>query len=291
MALAAPELDITKPPVVSGTNPDTGPAVDPTAQQGQWFSNLTGGSQFSRPTQFYDDPTGNGGGSQGTQAITGVVSSYTLAGANIASFVIQATIKYDMPALTTWPSGSNSHGETLTSTAQEYLEPPPILTANFAISSLTNLPAVFSGPYVQQSPPIIAANETLLGWYCWSPGLGPEGQSDGGYYVPAWNNFTSTEGITWVDTLNFTVPGAGLPANDPRFSVIENSYVDGLDIFTSQSSALKISNWESSLNLDPGVLYSTQDLSDVSVFVPEPGTIGLLTLGILGLGLRRKARR
>jgi hypothetical protein len=94
-----------------------------------------------------------------------------------------------------------------------------------------------------------------------------------------------------VDTLNFTVPGAGLPANDPRFSVIENSYVDGLDIFTSQSSALKISNWESSLNLDPGVLYSTQDLSDVSVFVPEPGTIGLLTLGILGLGLRRKARR
>src|SRR5581483_2680949 len=35
---AAPSLAVTKPPVVSGPNPNTGPApLDPHAKQGQWF--------------------------------------------------------------------------------------------------------------------------------------------------------------------------------------------------------------------------------------------------------------
>ena len=311
VARAAPELPITKPPVVSGVDPYTGPPVDPTAVHGQWFLNLSEpeypvGAQFSRAVQFYDNPeqpvnpANEGGGNLGTNAITGVVSSVTTVGGNITAFQIQAAITYDMPALSPWPSGSNSHGETLT-TGQVIIDKPPILTANFAISSDANLPAAFTGPYTPQSPQIVATNEDLLAWYCWTPGHAPDGQSDGGYYVPAWSDFTFN-GTSWVNTLNFTVEGAGLAPTDPRAINIEASYTNLRDIFTSQTSALKIANWESSLNLDPGQLYADElanptipsdvaingDFSDVSVFVPEPGTIGLVVLGILGLGLRRR---
>ncbi|MGD0389784.1 MAG: PEP-CTERM sorting domain-containing protein [Tepidisphaeraceae bacterium] len=311
VALAAPELYITKPPVVSGSDPYTGPVVDPTASQGQWFSNVTPnglptGGQFSLPIQFYDNPetpvntVNGGGGSEGTDAITGVVNAITLVGGNITAFQIQAAITYDMPALSPWPSGSNSHGETLT-TDQVIKYRPPTLTANFAISNLGNVPAAFNGPYTAQSPQIIATNEDLLGWYCWTPGLAPDGQSNGGYYVPAWNNFVFN-GTSWVNTLDFTVDGAGLVPTDPRAINLEDSFDDDLDIFTSQSSALKIANWESSLNLDPGISYAQAleddtipsnvaingDFSDVSVFLPEPGTISLVVLGIFGLSLRRR---
>jgi len=210
-------------------------------------------------------------------------------------FPLQATITYDMPALWPWPSGSNTHGETLTERCQANVVAPPTLTANFAISSVSNLPAAFTGPYVQQFPQIVATNENSLGWYCWSPGDAPDGQSDGGYYVPAWNDFVFN-GTSWVDTLEFTVVGAGLLPTDPRGVAILASYDNGLsdeDIFTSQSSALKISNWQSSLNLDPGVLYETgQDLSDVSVFlVPEPTTLTLLGLAGLALLWRRRTAK
>ena len=309
VALAAPELPITNPPVVSGSDPYTGPSVDPTASQGQWFSNesygVATGNQFSRPIQFYDNPeqpvntTNGGGGWDGTNAILGVVSSVTLESGNITAFQIQAAITYDMPALSPWPNGSNSHGETLT-TDQVARYSPPTLTANFAMPAVPD-PSTIIGPYTEQDPPILATNEDLLAWYCWSPGEAPPGQPDGRYFVPAWDTFTFN-GTSWVDTLDFIVPGAGLPSTDPRWTNIEDSYTYGYDIFTSQSSALKIANWQSSLNLDPGIPYVVEeanntiptdvaingDLSDVSVFVPEPATIGMLGLLMFGLGLRRR---
>ncbi len=314
VAFAAPELLITKPPVVSGSDPDTGPAVDPTASQGQWFTGATTGglptgSQFSIPIQFYDNPetpvntVNGGGGSDGTNAITGVVNSVTFNGANISAFTIQAAVTYDMPALSAWPNGSNSHGETLATTQQQYVYKAPTLTANFAISNDNNVPASFTGPYTLQTPQIVATNEDLLAWYCWTPGDAPDGQADGGYYVPAWKSGFTFNGTSWVDTLDFTVDGGGLIPTDPRAINIESSYGNGYDIFTSQSSALKIANWESSLNLDPGVLYANADdaipsnvaingdFSDVSVFVPEPATIGMVGLLMFGLGLRRRTAK
>jgi len=296
VALAAPELLVTKPPVVSGSEPFTGPIVDPTASYGQWFTGVTTGipssggglptgGQFALPVQFYDNPeqpvnpVNGGGGWDGTNAITGVVSSVTMVGGDITAFQIQAAITYDMPPQSPWPAGSNSHGETLNNTNSLNVVAPPTLTANFAISSVNNLPAAFTGPYVLQSPQIVATNENLLAWYCWTPGYAPNGQANGGYYVPAWNNFTYSGNWQWQDTLDFTVQGAGLAPTDPRASNIESSYVNGKDIFTSQSSALKISNWQSSLNLDPGTLYPTgQDLSDVSVFVPHPIILKVLSV-------------
>ena len=112
-----------------------------------------------------------------------------------------------------WPSGINSHDETLT-TDQVYAVGPPTLTANFAISGDNNL-SLFTGPYVQQSPQIVATNNNLLGWYC-DTRAGAGRESAGGYYVPAWNDFVFN-GTSWVDTLDFTVQGAGLLPTDPRF--------------------------------------------------------------------------
>ena len=293
VALAGPELPITKPPVVGDTEyPYTGPTGDPTASQGQWFLNLATEGLYVKPYQFYDNPVGGGGGSEGTDAIFGVVNAMTLVGGNITAFEISAVITYDMPAPTAWPIGNNALGETLT-TSQVNFVGPPTLTANFAVSSLNNVPSSFTTPYYQVSPQIIAVNNTSLGWYGWSPEYTANGDSTGGYYVPAWDNFTFN-GKSWVDTLEFTVDGAGLAPTDLRFVNIEASYSQNLDIFTSQSSALKISNWESPLNVDQGALYPTgQILSDVSVFVPEPTTLTLLgvcTFSLLACKWRRRKK-
>jgi PEP-CTERM motif len=279
VALASPELPITSPWLNGGLD---GPINDPSMSQGQSFYNYDTQSVFPLPIQFHDNPVG-AGGTGGTDVILGIVNSVTTVGGNITAFTIQASITYDLPAVTPFPQGTNSHaGSIVQPTPELNIQSPPTLTANFAISSLTNMPASFTGPYVQQSPQIIAVNNNLLAWYCWTPGLGG-GEVTGGYYVPGWNHFYFN-GFAWEETLDFTVDGAGLAPTDPRFSNIENSYLNQLDIFTSQSSQLQISSWESSLNLDPGDLYPTgQDLSDVSVFVPEPATLTLLGIGTLSL--------
>ncbi len=295
VALAGPELPITRPPVVgNAVYQYTGPLADPEATWGQSFLDLATENKYALPVQFYDNPVGGGGGSKGTDAIRGVVSSYVLVGANITAFTIQATITYDMPALTGWPSGENALGETLTTSSQLNVVGPPTLTANFAISSLNNVPSSFTTPYYQVSPQIVAANNTALAWYGWTPGWAPTDEPSGGWYVPAWNNFVF-DGTSWVALLFFTVQGAGLDPTDPRYAIIEASSSQKLDIFTSQSSSLKISNWESPLNVDQGKPYPTgQDLSDVSVFVPEPTTLTLLGVGTLSLlayeWRRRKAK-
>jgi hypothetical protein len=286
VALASPELPITRGPVVATENPYTGPPSDPFTTEGQWFYDPTTEGTFPLPVQFYDNPTNGGGGWAGTTAINGVVNGVTTVGGNITAFSIQAQITYDMPPLSGWPPGANLHGETLTNNQSLNIQVPPTLTANFAISGLGNLPTSFTGPYVQQTPQIIAQNYTLLAWYCWT--FATNGQAAGGYYVPAWNNFTLVGG-TWEDALDFTVAGTGLTPADPRYGVLMDSFTNNVDIFTSQSSALKISTWESSIYEDPGQLYPTneegiiEDLSDVSVFVPEPSIFALLGLGIFGL--------
>src|SRR5687767_14467337 len=61
---AAPSLDVRKPPVISGANPNTGPSpIDPTAKQGQWFIGVSSTSSPQvRRQEFHDNVPGQGGG-------------------------------------------------------------------------------------------------------------------------------------------------------------------------------------------------------------------------------------
>lgn len=110
---AAPSLDVRKPPVLSGINPNTGPGVNPTASAGQWFR--TASSLEFRTHEFYDNRSGLGGGARSTNAIFGAVSSILFGpgpGGAILSFSIKATISNDTAATSgVWLAGRNSHGE------------------------------------------------------------------------------------------------------------------------------------------------------------------------------------
>ena len=108
---AGPSLPVTKPPVQS-TALMTGPMIDPTALQGQWFVD-TNGTESVRTNEFYDNVLG---GSAGAGAITGYVDSITYVagpGTPITAFTIQATIFNDTTLEASWGPGTNSHGESL----------------------------------------------------------------------------------------------------------------------------------------------------------------------------------
>ena len=78
IASAGPSLDIRSGAVVN--NGWTGPTCDPDASQGQWFLNLGTCCPEFRTHEFYDNPLGYGGGTQGHYAITGIVTHLDLCG-------------------------------------------------------------------------------------------------------------------------------------------------------------------------------------------------------------------
>ena len=111
LAAAGPSLPVTKPPVQS-TALLTGPMVDPSAIQGQWFKDGIG-AESVRSNEFHDNVAG---GTAGANAITGYVDSITYAGGPgtpITAFTIQATIFTDASLDASWAPGSNRHGESL----------------------------------------------------------------------------------------------------------------------------------------------------------------------------------
>ena len=77
-AVAGPSLDIRNGPVFN--NGWTGPPNDPTAGQGQWFLDPNTGAKEFLTHEFYDNPIGYGGGSQGHFAISGIVTYLDLCG-------------------------------------------------------------------------------------------------------------------------------------------------------------------------------------------------------------------
>lgn len=294
--MAAPSLLITKPPVVSGTNPYTGPANDPTAVQGQWFKDVDTQGLTVRPYEFYDNKQGFGGGTASTNAIYGKVANITFQGPNISGFTIKATISNDTPSSTgTWADGSNSHGETLNTTQRyEGALLNTKLTTSFAISGLGNLPSAWAPPYTDNQPYVIAQTPDELGWYCWSPG---HGDPTGGFYVPTYDFGNIPVNQSATRFLSFGVAGLGLDPSDSRFGVVMDSYyaAEGLgDLFVGRTTSLKISDWLDTLALDDGSPYPMPPgiSSDVSVFhaVPEPGSLLALCSGLAGLGvfIRRK---
>lgn len=265
---AGPALPVTKPPVQS-TAMLTGPAIDPTAAQGQWFKNHEGEEEV-RPYEFYDDLFG---GFMGAAAITGYVHSITYQagpGSPIMAFSIMATVWNDTMGEAEWINGDNSHGETL-----DYLEAAYTgtlydvkLTAEFAVTDPLNLPAMWVAPYRERFELIEAVNEDQAAWYCWSP----ESQEEptGSYYVPTWDFGDIAVGQSTTRKLDFAVP-AGLPAADMRYAAIEQSFLHTNDVLLNRSSSLKISTWIDEITLDNGSPYPLPEQgpfrsSDVSVF-------------------------
>ena len=294
---AAPSLQITKPPVVSGANPYTGPFHDSTAASGQWFEDVASQGVTVRPYEFHDNIPEAGGGTASTNAIYGKVTAVSFQGPNVAGFTIKATITNDtVSSGSTWADGGNSHGETL-HTTQKYVGTlfDTKLTTSFAISGLNNLPSAWVEPYNDLQPYIIAQSHDELAWYCWSPLSGPA--PTGGFFVPTYDFGNIPVNQSFTRFLNFGVAGGGLDPTDPRFNAVMDSYYasEGLgDIFMNRTTSLKISDWLDYLALDDSTPYpvTVQRSSDVSVFhaVPEPGSLLALCSGLAGLGvfIRRK---
>lgn len=275
---ADPAYYITAPPVAN--NGFTGPANDPPAHFGQWFSD---GAVL--PIEFYDQ--------KNSAEIFGTVTSITYAGgggpgANITAFDITATIPAFVSSVP-MGTGTNSHGEILS-----YVEPytGPItnarITAEFAVTDLQNLPPAWVAPYFNDPHSggayyIEATNEDHSAWYCWTPDNPMNLVPTGGYYVPSWNIMGGGSVV-----MSFAVTGAGMPWADPRYAVIQNSFLNVLDVLSNRTSSLKISDWLETLSLDVPPYEEPAHGSDVSVFIPEPVSLVSLGLGGAILAWRRK---
>ncbi len=289
---AAPIL----PAATMGTSSWAGTSGDPHAARGQWFVNPADDNRISpRSHQFHDNASFGGepagAGSRGSDAILGIITDVTLSGANIVGFQITATITNDAPSTSPWAPGANSHGEQRSAAQLTGILADTLLTANFALADL-GLPVPAGSAYRETGPPyIVAANETHRAWYCWSPlrpaGVAP-GQSDGGYYVPAWDFGTIAPGQSVTRTLDFLVTGAGIAPTDPRYGVMIREGTP--DLLFSRSTSFKIGEWLGDLKIDEDLYPETGYGANVSVFanlVPEPASLILLAVGS-GL-LRRRA--
>lgn len=283
-AWGAVSLQITRPPVTGP--PNTGPLLDPDAEQGQWFN-----SKGVRDHEFYDNVSGSGGGSSNSLAISGFATNIVYQagpGSSILSFDVDATVTNDLGTETgTWANGSNSHGEGLITT-EHYVGTmyKTMMTVEFALSDLTNQPGIWNPPYTQQMPEIIAGNEDDTAWYCYNTNNDPP-NNQGNFYVPAWDfgDIALTQSSNRL--LNFTINGA-LDPLDPRYGAI----ISGEDILSNRTTSLKISNWVDTVAIDPGGPYDPPTLvhSNASVFheVPEPSASALLGLAGLALIFRRR---
>jgi len=302
ISFAAPSLTITKPPVTpnpSWTGPGSPPMPppgDPHAIYGQWFSDLGSPPTIftNRTHEFYDnvDP-GWGGGYASCGAINGFVSSIIFQsglGSPILSFDILATITNDIPALSPWLDGTNSHHEArLFSGMEDQKTEGPLLnvklTAEFAVDPNV-LPASWTPPYFNPySVNIEAMNHNELAWYCWTDD--PQApQPSGDFYVPTWDFGDIPQGGFASVIMSFQIP-AGLQPTDPRYNALTNSADTHADILLNRTTSLKISDWIEGIYLDTGIPYPDhpQGGSDVSVFhsIPEPGIFAGITIIFLTL--------
>lgn len=275
---AAPSLDVRKPPVISGPNPATGPAVvDPVAQRGQWFRPVTGGPLQVRSHEFHDNRTASGGGVFSTRAIFGAVSGINYVagpGTNIIGFRINAIVRNDTSSVSgPWQPGRNSHGE------QRFANIPyigtlyrPILITEFALTSNALFPVgpIAGTPYTPSpGPRILAINHTMAGWYCFN-----NTPVAGNFYVPGWELPSIPVGGGAGVVLEFRVIDGGLTPADPRYNVVENSRATGADVLSNRTTSLKISNWVDRLWTDTGVPYFLIGRSsDAGVFHLVPSTL------------------
>ncbi len=270
LLFAAPSLDVQKPPVIP--NPSwTGPLVDPHAVQGQWFKRISDNMEEPRSHEFYDNVEGFGGGFMSCLAIEGYVVNIIYAGGpgtNILAFDVDARITNDTPAWTPWADGSNSHGEYLSTIDQfegELLDVK--MCAEFALNQFMMVPTIWTPPYYNITPYIVAQNEDQEAWYCWTPDNPQNLTPYGDYFVPTWDFGNIPPGLTANRLQQFICTGGGIPPGDPRYTPLVNSFEEGEDIYMNRTTSLKISHWLEYIYTDTCVPYPEDGHgSDVSVF-------------------------
>ena len=307
MVNAAGQLPITSPPVVNGGN--TGPLNDPSASKGQWFENVTGfngnapivgNTLTNRVYEFYDNKTGNGGGSANTDAITGKIlpGSLTFDGNNLVTgFTIRATITNDYPPQGTSASGTNSHGETRSASGSGSVAKlhDIKLTTEFADDGVQGNFPTGGSPYLSPESNIFAKNYDELAWYSYT--------TTGKFQVPTWDFGNLLVGQSTFRDLQF-----GLYTSVSQATI--QFLIDANDVFMNRTTDLKIGDYFENgtgnvnvsnvryegLAVDDGTAYpSTLSRSgNVSVFtsIPEPGSLSLMILGLASLAsaTRRKNR-
>jgi len=151
------------------------------------------------------------------KAIYGKVTNVTMQGNNITAFTIKARITNDDAwVVGPWAPGTNSHGESLTTSPYECNLVQPRLTASFALSALGTCRAVGRGPIGRaRCPTSSRPNEDVTAWYCWTPeNPEPEKAPWGNYYVPTWEFDTVPHGEYRERDMNFTVAAGGLTPAD-----------------------------------------------------------------------------
>jgi hypothetical protein len=298
-AAAAPLLVITSPPVVN--NGQTGPAIDPPASQGQWFQDVVGfngnepirgNTLTSRPNEFYDNKTGDGGGSASTDAIRGFILPGSLGydgNGLVTGFTIRATITNDLPSSGSWQPGSNSHNETgqIPSAYTKLVDAK--LTTEFADDGVQGNYPTSGGPYIGPESNIFAKNYDELAWYSYT--------TTGNFWVPTWDFGTILPGQSVTRDLQF-----GLYNSVAQAAI--QFLIDADDIFMNRTTDLKIGDYfekgtgigqsYEGLAVDDGTPYpdTINRSGNVSVFstVPEPASLSLLLAGFGGLAATGRRR-
>ena len=285
-AFAAPSLPVNKPPVVPLPS-WTGPPNDPHAIEGQWFYEYASGINSRRTHEFHDNFNPFfGGGFASYKAVFGRVANLLYdpnPPNNLISFDIIATISNDVPALSPWFPGTNNHSEssvTLDQHANTLYGAR--LAIEFAISDLTNIPPVWLAPQFDLQPYIIALNEDLLAWYCWTPDNEENLTPFGNYYIPAWEFGDIPPGAGVTRTLHFTISLPGMDGADFRRGSLELSENSFIDVLFNRSTSLKISHWLAVIPIETGEMYPEfpTHSSNCSVFhnIPEPAFILFLPI-------------
>lgn len=305
-ANASPSLDIRTPPVVQFGGP-SGPAIDPTSTQGQWFLNNNGLEEV-RPYEFHDNITGSGGGPNNSDAIYGrLLQVNFVPGTNVlAGYRIRASITNNTPNIQgNWARERNRHQEMIFQDNAPYVGTmfDVKLTSHWSddgilgnfLPSAANIASSTPAPGGTGDANTIAVNYDSLGWYSYA-NTAPTG--GGSYQVPAWDFGNIAVGQTVTRDLDFTM-STPFNLNAAQFGFIQQLLSTGQDLFINRTRDIKIGQYIQDDPIffgitDTGAAYPfggvNNPFGNVSVFhnVPSPGALALLGLGGLVAGRRRR---
>ncbi len=279
-ASCAPGREIARPPVLGVQ--DTGPPVDPSTEFGQWFIDSQDSESYCR-YEFYDNVEDYGGSSMGALAIRGAISLINYDGnGNITGFEITARITNDMPSLTDWAEGVNSHIERLDGIEQYDDDMFGVkLAIEFADDGVIDNFPVSGPPYEAAWPPfeasngiesnIYSINHDGLAWFCYS--------DTGAYLVPTWDFGDIPKAQSAVRVLEFGLYIPAGPGEGLYTALLELE--QAADVLSNRTNSLKISNYFDMFCEDAGPAYPEEPIfsSNCSAFFnlepeqPDPPVI------------------